>query len=283
MKTYPKTIDLMPALAMKRFYRKPKPQYTLAGTLVISNCFWLALAAILLATAHTSISSSAFIAKFYIQQKITWAAQHSSLQKALEERTMELAKLVALQTSQSPQDVLQLAKKLSIILNTSSGKNRAFLEEALPHAIRMQVQYGIPASAILSMSIYESGYGSSALAKNHHNYFGIKAFSNWKGPKANMPTTDSGVKTTADFRKYSSLAEGYEGYANFLKESGRYNKAFYANSGEEFVRRVLEAGYCPDANYLENIKAIMRRHHLQELDTLIAAGQTSLYQTAWKN
>ncbi|NBQ65952.1 MAG: hypothetical protein EBT95_10605 [Verrucomicrobia bacterium] len=67
----------------------------------------------------------------------------------------------------------------------------------------IQTTTQIPASAVIAMAIFESGYGNSVLAKEYNNYFGMKAFGSWTGPRAmNMPTRDNGVETTADFRAY---------------------------------------------------------------------------------
>jgi flagellum-specific peptidoglycan hydrolase FlgJ len=276
-----KTVDLMPALAMKRFYRQPKKRVGLWGTLIISNALWIGAVLLLAGSLWTTTKVGTAMTEFYIKERAKWIEQDATMKKELESRNLQIARLVALQTSQSPDDVVQLAKKLSGVLNSAYGDRRKFIEAALPHAIRIQVQYGIPASATISQAIYESGYGSSALAKEHHNYFGIKAFSNWNGPMAEMPTKDSGVPTTAHFRKYPSLGDGFQGYADFLRASGRYDRAFYMQSGVDFVAALLRAGYCPDSNYLDNIKAIMARHRLQELDNIIKAADQAPYQAAW--
>ena len=65
----------------------------------------------------------------------------------------------------------------------------------------IQTTTQIPASAVIAMAIFGSGYGNSILAKEYNNYFGMKAFDSWTGPRAlNMPTRDNGIETTADFR-----------------------------------------------------------------------------------
>jgi flagellum-specific peptidoglycan hydrolase FlgJ len=276
-----KTVDLMPALAMKRFYRQPKKRVGLWGTLLISNALWIGAVVLLAGSLWTTTRVGTAMTEFYIRERAKWMEKDATMQKEMEERNLQIARLVALQTSQSPDDVVQLANKLSGVLNSAYGDRRKFIEQLLPHAIRIQVQYGIPASATISQAIFESGYGASSLAREHHNYFGIKAFNNWSGPKALMPTKDSGVKTTAYFRKYANPGEGFQGYADFLRSSGRYDRAFYMQSGVEFVNALLKAGYCPDHDYLDKIKVIMARHRLQELDNIIKEADQAPYQIAW--
>jgi flagellum-specific peptidoglycan hydrolase FlgJ len=81
-----------------------------------------------------------------------------------------------------------------------------------------------------------------------------------------MPTKDSGVATIADFRAYRTLGEGFDGYVEFLKSSGRYTRAFQQRTGLDYIRELLRAGYCPDSDYLSRIREIMDRHKLNQLD-----------------
>ncbi len=278
---HPRAIDLMPAIARKRFTPKPKRRLGLWGTLIVSNLAWIGLAGLLVSGLWSSAKWGSTMTEFYLAERAKWAAQNEKKQKELEARNMEIARLVAFQTSQSPEDVVQLANSISKVLTGSTGSRRVFLEESIPHAIRIQVQYGIPASATISMAILESGYGRSDLARNHKNFFGIKAFRNWSGPRVNMPTVDSGVRTRAYFRAYGSLGEGFQGFADFLRETGRYSNAFYKETGEEFVHAVLRAGYCPDHDYIDKIRNIMTSHNLTELDTILKAAPDAPYQVSW--
>lgn len=277
----PKAVDLMPAIGLRRFYKTPPRRIGLWGVLIFSNILWIGLVVLLVSFAWTSTKLGTAVTEYYFQEKSKWLAEKQANQKELEESNLQVARLVSLQTS-SPGDVVRLAGKISKVLNTANGANRSFIEKALPEAIRIQVQFGIPASATISQAIYESGYGGSSLAKQYNNFFGIKAFNNWNGLRAsNMTTRDSGVLTKADFRAYETLGAGFDGYAQFLRDSGRYDKAFYMPTGLSFVQAILAAGYCPDDTYLPAIQKIMAKHNLVELDDIIKAGANAPYQSAW--
>ncbi len=164
---------------------------------------------------------------------------------------------------------LEVSRKIQRILETSRGEERAFLLTIVPEALRIQATHGIPASATVAMAAYESNYGRSELAQQHHNFFGIKALDpRWDGPKALMPTRDLGVATSAYFRCYDSAANSVQGYAEFLSGSGKYSRAFDQKQGELFVGAVLQGGYCPDKTYLESIRGIIKRHQLSDLDLM---------------
>ena len=134
----------------------------------------------------------------------------------------------------------------------------------------IQTSSQIPASAVIAMAIFESGYGNSLLAKEYNNYFGMKAFDSWTGPRAlNMPTRDSGEDTTADFRAYPTLAAGFQGYSQFLLSNERYRKHVGEKSGVKFVSNILASGYCPDPDYLVHIRDIIQKHGLDLLDAAL--------------
>jgi flagellum-specific peptidoglycan hydrolase FlgJ len=277
----PKVVDLTPALAYRQFSRPTKPRLGLIGTLVASNLILITVVGSLGALVWTTTKLSVLATEFYYEQREQWASEQRLKEQELQARNLEVARMAAFQTS-SPGDVVRLAQKISTVLNTSYGEKRTFLEKAVPHAIHIQVQYGIPASAVLSMAIYESAYGTSKLAKEHNNFFGMKALGSWDGMvAANMSTKDSGVKTTANFRAYKDILEGFKGYVEFLHASKRYEDAFSKRSGVDFVRTILAAGYCPDRDYLEQIRTIMARHHLDELDDIIDEGKMAPYQQTW--
>jgi len=275
-----KAIELGPALAMKRFHRNQPKRWTLWGFVVVSNLAWIVAACVLASGWWGTTKIGVALSDFYLEERAKWMEQSEEQARLIRERNMEIARMVAFQT-RTPHDVVELAKTVNSVLEGSYGSKRAFLEIAVPEAMRMQVQYDIPASAIIAMAIYESGYGRSDLARDHHNYFGMKAY-HWDGKKVNMPTVDSGMKTRADFRVYPTLGEGFQGFAEFLKGKSRYRDAFDHTSGPAFVREVLRAGYCPDHDYLANIKTIMERHNLQALDSIISEGTDAHYQVAWK-
>lgn len=265
----PKIVDLTQAIAMKRYYQAPQKRIGLWGTLVLSNLMWVAVVAMLASTLFGISHLANTMATSYWQEHCNLSEVKRLSEKEKKERDDRIARLIAYK-SKKPLELVALGKAISSVLDSSPAKARDFFEQALPEAMEVQVNYGIPASAVMAQAIYESGYGSSELAVKYHNYFGIKAFSNWDGPRAEaMPTKDSGRPTRADFRAYDNLKEGFRGYAQHMKDSGRYESAFYKTSGPDYVKAILRAGYCPDSNYYDNIMRIMRNHNLQALDQIL--------------
>jgi flagellum-specific peptidoglycan hydrolase FlgJ len=261
------SIDLTKAMAARPFFQeKPKP-VSLWVTLLVSNTFWFCFVVVLGGLTLSVMEVGKQVAARYIQEKAEMATLQAEKEKMLAERDMKIARLSQASTS-TPADVMSMAQNIRKIFDSAqNARVEKFFESAVPEALRLQVQEGIPASAVLAQAIYESGYGQSSLARDYNNFFGMKAFDNWSGARAAaMPTKDRGVATTADFRAYKNLGEGFNGYVEFLKSSGRYTRAFEQRTGADFIRELLSAGYCPDADYLARIREIMDRHQLARLD-----------------
>jgi hypothetical protein len=117
-------------------------------------------------------------------------------------------------------------------------------------------QYGIPYEAILAQAAHESGWGESKLTTEAYNFFGIKAGSGWTGPIYTAHTQeqreDGSVYTVnAEFRKYSSAAEGFAGYGEFITQNSRYATALkYPNNPNRYIEELKKAGYATDVQYV---------------------------------
>ena len=97
-----------------------------------------------------------------------------------------------------------------------------FLRTYAPQAMHQQRKYGIPASVILSQMAFESGWGTSKLARSGHNFFGIKASSRWieKGLPYSIHDDD---RENEKFCNFSSPEESME-YHSRLLMSERYRR-----------------------------------------------------------
>jgi flagellum-specific peptidoglycan hydrolase FlgJ len=209
----------------------------------------------------------------YVSQKNhRYVATLHKTEAVIDKVTNENRRVISFQKD-SPDDAIKIGSIMHDILSTcDNSTEEKFLTEVLPHAIRFQIQKNIPASALIAQAIYESGYGRSKLAIENHNYFGLKALEK-NVPYTMMTTTDSGVVHLQPFRKFANAYDGFCGYYKFLSASGRYDNAFSKTTGVGFVRTILADGYCPNQNYLDDIKAIIIKHHLDKLENVISNHQ----------
>lgn len=69
--------------------------------------------------------------------------------------------------------------------------HQEFIEAAAGYVMKYAPDYGIRVcSPIIAQAILESGWGESKLAKQCHNYFGLKCGSRWTGKSVNLKTKE---------------------------------------------------------------------------------------------
>jgi flagellum-specific peptidoglycan hydrolase FlgJ len=180
---------------------------------------------------------------------------------------------------------LEPADGTSRVTASSRGGDRAapetekpdqFIASVLEAAQESERQYRVPTSVIIAQAIIESGWGRSGLAKNAHNYFGIKA--NKPGPAGvvNMNTMEvvrgAGVMVNAGFKAYHNAYESFLDHGLFLSENPRYSEAFKTTDPKEFVRRVHSAGYASDPAYTTKLISTMDFYDLYRFNVAHESG-----------
>ncbi|MFI3331287.1 MAG: glucosaminidase domain-containing protein [Rikenellaceae bacterium] len=126
-------------------------------------------------------------------------------------------------------------------------------------------KYGIPASVKMAQAILESGNGTSRLAKEANNHFGIKCKSDWKGKTISH---DDDAKGEC-FRKYNSAKASFVDHSEFLDEQPRYQFLFKlkATDYKGWAKGLKQAGYATSPTYTERLIEIIERYELYTLDT----------------
>lgn len=151
-----------------------------------------------------------------------------------------------------------------------------FLARAAPLARQGMRTYAVPASVTLAQAILESGWGASALSREHDNFFGIKCFRGVPGPIAaachTYRTHECDRKgrchaTRASFRGYRSMRDSFRDHGRFLTVNSRYRDAFrHSHAPDRFARAVAAAGYATSPAYGGDLVELMRRYDLYRYD-----------------
>jgi len=131
-------------------------------------------------------------------------------------------------------------------------------------AIANMNQYGIPASITLAQAGLESGWGTSRLARQGNNYFGIKCHG-WSGEK--IYADDDHPNEC--FRKYKDASESFTDHSLFLKNNGRYASLFNLKSTdyEGWAKGLKAAGYATSDTYAGKLINIIKSYGLNKYDT----------------
>lgn len=147
-----------------------------------------------------------------------------------------------------------------------SAVKEAFYEKYAQAAIDQQIKYGIPASITLQQMALESGYGTSDLAANYNNYFGVKAGSSWNGPTI-MKVDDHNYPEA--FRVYGSVEESVENHSKVLMAS-RYRNCFKYSSTDyqNWAVQIRAAGYASDKTYAQKLINLIGENQLYKYDQM---------------
>lgn len=145
-----------------------------------------------------------------------------------------------------------------------------FVKKYYAFVVKITNGTGIFPKVLLAAAIVESQGkvggvyypGQSTLAKDHNNYFGVKASKGWKGKIVNMRTrevySNQSVFVNDDFRKYDSVEDSMKDYVKFLQSNSRYrlNGVFDATSPEMQIKALAKAGYATNPGYADLINKV---------------------------
>ena len=159
--------------------------------------------------------------------------------------------------------------KLPVLGNTPQEQFISSIAEA---AVESADQTGVPASVTIAQAILESYWGSSRLAQDANNYFGIKAQT--RGGTAgsiwlNVWEVIGGrnVVQSQAFRAYNDIAESFVDHGLFFVENSRYASAMAAkNDSKQFAIEINRDGYATDPSYASKLIGLMDRYNLYRYD-----------------
>lgn len=147
-----------------------------------------------------------------------------------------------------------------------------FINEVAKYVCKYAKQYGICNNAVpIAQAILESGFGSTDLATNAHNYFGLKAGRTWQGAKYQKYTKEhiDGKDTWVidTFRKYANLEDSVKGYFEFLQYE-RYANLKGVVDNHIFVELLKQDGYATDERYISKIITIIDTYDLSQYNAI---------------
>jgi flagellum-specific peptidoglycan hydrolase FlgJ/phage-related protein len=158
-------------------------------------------------------------------------------------------------------------------LSNAPKSDKEFIQKLYPGAIDSYKATGVLPSIILAQGALESGWGKSSLSWKHHNTFGIKADSRWKGPKVNLPSGEylkNGKREVqySDFRVYSNDKDSTIDHGKFLVENSRYRKngLFDTKNFINQANALQRAEYATDPQYANKLINMIKSYGFDESD-----------------
>lgn len=145
---------------------------------------------------------------------------------------------------------------------------QAFIDSIKDGAIQAQQEHGILASLTIAQAILESGWGTTQLATEAHNLFGIKGV----GPAGSVdyPTTEFEhgieINVTASFRKYDNPGQSLLDHTQFLIENERYANLKGVTDYGEACHLISQDNYASDPDYPAKLIEIIQENNLTQYD-----------------
>lgn len=158
---------------------------------------------------------------------------------------------------------------LSAQYNEQNIKN--YIEQYADVAIQKMEEYKIPASITIAQGIFESACGTSRLATEGNNHFGIKCHTEWTGDT--ILIDDDELQEC--FRKYANVEESYTDHSLFLTQRKRYSNLFSLNIMDytAWAKTLKQDGYATNPQYAERLISLIERFNIAHLDTLWQQGK----------
>jgi peptidoglycan hydrolase FlgJ len=148
----------------------------------------------------------------------------------------------------------------------------AFIESLLPYARKAAEMLGTSPRVLIAQAALETGWGQFVISdkegKNSFNLFNIKSDQRWDGSEVAKQTLEFeqgvAVKKVENFRSYESYEQSFMDYADFVKNSERYQGAVSQASDEaKYIEALHQAGYATDPHYSDKVKSIMKSEAIQ--------------------
>ena len=148
-----------------------------------------------------------------------------------------------------------------------------YVEQYSLLAVSEMERTGIPASVKLAQAILESRYGTSSLALESNNHFGIKCHQDWEGEgiyKVDDETNGWGKPIPSCFRAYNSVEESFIAHSEFLQSYRRYEDLFELDPDDYkgWAKGLRKAGYATSRSYHRDLIHLIESLDLDQYDRM---------------
>ena len=150
-------------------------------------------------------------------------------------------------------------------------KKEEFIQKIAGYVKKYAAAYEIKVcSPIIAQAILESGWGESRLAKDYHNYFGLKCGTKWQGKSVNLATWEEYEAGTATvisdyFRVFDNMEEGVKGYFELL-QIPRYQNLKGITEPGRYLETIWADGYATSSVYVQKNMELIEQYQLTKYD-----------------
>lgn len=165
-----------------------------------------------------------------------------------------------------------------------------FIEQIAKYVVKYAPSYGIAVhSPIIAQAILESASGTSELAVNAHNYFGLKyrqgrcktCIGIYTKVGSEQNADGSYTSSSMEWCKFADMENGVIGYFDFINISN-YSNLKGVSDPETYLRNIKADGYATSLNYVDNLMKVIERYNLTQYDKEVSEMSNSSLVT-YKN
>jgi len=166
---------------------------------------------------------------------------------------------------------LSLGLIMPIFLIASNDVRQDYIATYKRIAMDEMERVGVPASIKMAQALLESGAGTSTLATQANNHFGIKCGNNWNGKtmyRKDDDYDDKGKLIASCFRKYESVSSSFRAHSQFLLDNRRYAFLFELDPTDYkgWARGLKKAGYATSSTYANKLIQLIEEYELYLFD-----------------
>lgn len=149
-----------------------------------------------------------------------------------------------------------------VIVHIEDKDRLAFINRFRKTAEQESEKYGIPAAIKLAQGILESRSGTSSLAVNDNNYFGVKCH------EKSCSKGHCVKKKEGFFISYESAWQSFRGHSKRLYDNERYKPCFKINKAnyKAWCKCLKKSGYAEDPNYADKLIYLIELYKLHTID-----------------
>lgn len=162
---------------------------------------------------------------------------------------------------------------LTTNMNVQADTHTAFIDEMSQPVQQVSKKYHLYGSVMMAQAALESDWGTSQLASQAHNYFGVKG--NYRGQSVTMSTSEANTSgdlysTFAQFKAYPSVTASLYDYAKVLRGGTTWNPFLYQgawreNAGSYMAATAIVAqNYATDTDYADKLNKIIAQYDLHD-------------------
>jgi flagellum-specific peptidoglycan hydrolase FlgJ len=159
--------------------------------------------------------------------------------------------------------ILIAALFVSSLAVSAQSAPQSYIEKFKDNAIRIMHESGVPASIVLAAAIHESASGTSHVAQELNNQFGIKGYN------AHLYYNSHNKQVLTYYKRYDSVMDSFQDFARIMTERKQFSHLAESLSHYDYVgwaKGIQKSGYCSSRTWASQVMAIIRKYQLNSFD-----------------